>query len=175
MPSVSAFGERDFFALFGLATAFSLDEKELTKRYLALQEQVHPDRYAAKSSIERRLAISAASRLNDAYTTLKDPLARAAYLLSLQGMNVFSETDTAVPEAFLEQQIQWTEALMEADDNSERQQLIDDIMQTRTQTITIAAKSLAAEEWQTAYDAVRQWRYLDKLLQNQGTTNAIAD
>jgi molecular chaperone HscB len=53
-------------------------------------------------------------RINEAYQRLKDPLKRAAYLCELQGAPVNAEHNTAMPAAFLMQQMEWREALDDA-------------------------------------------------------------
>jgi molecular chaperone HscB len=56
-----------------------------------------------------------AVRVNEAYQRLKDPLSRAAYLCQLRGQPVDAERNTAMPAAFLMQQMEWREALEAAD------------------------------------------------------------
>jgi molecular chaperone HscB len=53
-------------------------------------------------------------RINEAYQRLKDPLKRAAYLCELAGAPVRAEDNTAMPAAFLMQQMEWREALEDA-------------------------------------------------------------
>ena len=65
-----------------------------------LQGEVHPDRYAAAGETEQRLALQSSARVNEAYQALKDPVARAQYLLSLHGVDAFDETDTALAIRF---------------------------------------------------------------------------
>src|SRR5689334_3454791 len=84
-------GGADHFARLGLDRGFDVDTAELDRRYFALQRQLHPDRFVAKSPRERAIAQSQAASLNDAYETLKDPLARAVYLLKLGGIEVERE------------------------------------------------------------------------------------
>ena len=52
--------------------------------------------------------------MNEAYRALKDPVERAQYLLSLHGVDAFSETDTSLPFDFLERQLERREAAGEA-------------------------------------------------------------
>lgn len=104
----------DDFTLFGLPQAHALDRAALDERRRDLQAQVHPDRFAAEGAAAQRLAMQWAVRVNEAYQRLKDPISRAAYLCELRGVPVQAERNTAMPAAFLMQQMQWREALEEA-------------------------------------------------------------
>jgi molecular chaperone HscB len=75
----------DHFARLGLGPGFDISEDELSRRYFGLQARLHPDRFATKSARERAISMAQATALNQAYQTLRDPLARASYLLSLSG------------------------------------------------------------------------------------------
>ena len=55
-----------------------------------------------------------ATRANEAYQTLKKPLKRAAYLCELNGVDLQTESNTAMPPDFLMQQMEWREALDDA-------------------------------------------------------------
>ena len=68
-------------------------------------------------------------RVNEAYQRLKDPLTRAAYLCELRGVAVDAERNTAMPQAFLVQQMQWREALEEAGSAADVQALDDQVVQ----------------------------------------------
>ncbi len=104
----------DDFTLFGLPQTQALDRPLLDARRRELQAQVHPDRFASDDAAAQRLAMQWAVRVNEAYQRLKDPLSRAAYLCELRGVPVQAERNTAMPAAFLQQQMQWREALEEA-------------------------------------------------------------
>jgi molecular chaperone HscB len=106
----------DDFTLFDLAPRFALDGAELDERRRALQAQVHPDRFAADGPAAQRLAMQWAVRVNEAYQRLRNPLSRAAYLCTLRGSLVNAEDNTAMPKAFLMQQMLWREELEEAQD-----------------------------------------------------------
>lgn len=77
--------QQDHFALFGLPPAFELDTGDLYRRYRDLQRTLHPDRFAGASAQERRLSVQMAAQLNEAYSVLSQPLARARYLLEFLG------------------------------------------------------------------------------------------
>lgn len=57
---------------------------DLEQRYRALSRQFHPDYFYNASAAERRVSLERSSYLNDAYRTLKNPVARIEYLLKLE-------------------------------------------------------------------------------------------
>ena len=83
---------RNHFELFGLPERFRFDPAVLDRAYHALQGEVHPDRHAGADPAAQRIALQSSARVNEAYRALKDPVARAQYLLSLRGVDGFDET-----------------------------------------------------------------------------------
>jgi molecular chaperone HscB len=108
----------DDFTLFGLPPRHALDRADLDARWRRLQGEVHPDRFVAQGAAAQRIAMQWAVRVNEAYQRLKDPLRRAAYLCELRGVPIDAQRNTAMPAAFLMQQMQWREALDEAADGA---------------------------------------------------------
>ena len=106
--------DSDDFELFDLPRRFALDPSLLDARRRDLQAQVHPDRFVAQGGAAQRIAMQWAVRVNEAYRRLKDPLQRAAYLCKLGGVDIEAENNTAMPTAFLVEQMQWREALDDA-------------------------------------------------------------
>ena len=106
--------DSDDFSLFGLPPQFELDRHALDVQWRRLQAEVHPDRFASEGASSQRVAMQWALRVNEAYQRLKDPLRRAAYLCELRGTPIEAERNTAMPAAFLMQQLAWREALDEA-------------------------------------------------------------
>ena len=117
------------FELFDTEPRFTQDRTALDARWRALQAEVHPDRFASEGTAAQRVAMHWAVRVNEAYQRLKDPLKRAAYLCELNGAAIDAENNTAMPSAFLMQQMGWREALDEAstvdDVNALLQQVVD--------------------------------------------------
>lgn len=101
----------DHFALFGLPRSFRVDRRQLDERYRALQRTVHPDRFVNAGDGERRLAAQQATRINEGYQTLKDPLLRGRYLLELAGIDHHDEHRTTRDTHFLMEQMELREAL----------------------------------------------------------------
>jgi molecular chaperone HscB len=102
---------QNHFELFALPARFAVDAEALEARYHELQREVHPDRFAAAPDSERRVSMQLATRVNEAYRTLKSPLKRAVYILQLRGVDPEFETNTAMPSEFLMEQISWRERI----------------------------------------------------------------
>lgn len=115
----------DDFTLFGLPQRFAQDRAALDACWRALQSKVHPDRFASEGAAAQRLAMQWAVRVNEAYQRLKDPLKRGAYLCELRGAPIQAENNTAMPGAFLMQQMAWRESLDDATDSAAAQALED--------------------------------------------------
>ena len=90
----------DYFTFFDLPRRLRLDESELEKSFYSLSRQFHPDYFMSSSAEERQASIERSSRLNDAYRTLRDPFARARYLLALEG---YKEAEKRAPADLLEE------------------------------------------------------------------------
>lgn len=100
---------KNYFEVFDLPVDYQVDQNELSRRFLAMQKEVHPDRFAGKSDHEKRLSMQWATLVNTANETLKSPLKRAIYMLSLADVNI--EHNPELPPAFLMQQIELREEL----------------------------------------------------------------
>ncbi|WP_428820589.1 Fe-S protein assembly co-chaperone HscB [Microbulbifer sp. MCCC 1A16149] len=97
--------QQNHFEIFGLPVDYAVDRQALAKRYRELQQEFHPDRFAAKSEREQMLSMQYAAQINEANNTLKDPVARAAYLLKLSGVEINPEQTTADGEFLMQQMI----------------------------------------------------------------------
>ena len=104
----------DDFALFGLQQRFAQDRAAIDSRWKELQREAHPDKFAAQGAAAQRVAMQWSVRINEAYQRLKDPLKRAAYICELRGAPINAENNTAMPADFLVEQMEWREALDDA-------------------------------------------------------------
>jgi molecular chaperone HscB len=75
----------DYFALFELPRHLVIDVAALEKDFYLLSRRWHPDRFARAAAEEKQHSLEMTSQLNDAYRTLKEPIARTEYLLALEG------------------------------------------------------------------------------------------
>ncbi len=164
------------FELFGLPVGFDLDEAVLAPRYRELQSATHPDRYAQASAAERRWSVQASGRVNDAWRTLKKPLARATYLLSLHGVDTDAETDTRMDPAFLMEQMELREALADAPTAADPPAALDALRAklgaARRAATAEFSEAAARGDWDAGRHVVRRWQFVDKLLGELGEMEA---
>ena len=165
-----------YFAIFSLPPHLTLDTPALEKSFYALSRRLHPDRFASQSAEAQAAALAESSRLNDAYRTLKDPIARTAYLLSLEGVEMEEQSSSAtatarasgtakkqvVPEDLLEEAF---ELNMQLEEMRAARKMGDDDPQLRRELLaaksTFDAKLAATDadlstlhaQWDTAVDA----------------------
>ena len=88
-----------YFEIFSLPHHLTLDTAALEKSFYALSRKLHPDRFASRPAAEQEAALAASSELNDAYRTLKDPIARTKYLLKLEGIELEEQSSAATATA----------------------------------------------------------------------------
>ncbi len=151
------------FALFGLPERFALDADALDRAYRDLQSHVHPDRFASASAVEQRVALQWATRANEAYRVLRDPLRRATYLCALRGEDPASETSSPMPQDFLVQQLEWREALDDASD-ADTLDALDHALGERRDALAMETASALDEATDVARAAglVRQWMFVER-------------
>lgn len=101
----------NFFELFDLPVTYDVNLNKVQQQYMELQKKVHPDKFTNASDQEKRLSMQRASWINEAQTTLQDPVLRATYLLKLKGLDVNLENETTMDSAFLMQQLEMRERL----------------------------------------------------------------
>jgi molecular chaperone HscB len=157
---------QNHFELFHLPAQYTLDAQALNAAYRAVQAEVHPDRFAAAGDAQKRIAMQWATRVNEAYRTLKDPLARAAYLLHLRGIEVGAEDNTAMEPAFLMQQIEWREQIEDAAaarNSGELERLLAELRAQRLARLTQLGAALDSHADQAASEAVRQLMFIERL------------
>ena len=157
--------DSDDFELFGLQRRFALDRAALDVRWRALQGEVHPDKFAVEGAAAQRVAMQWAVRVNEAYQRLKDPLKRAAYLCELAGEAINAENNTAMPSAFLMQQMAWREALDDARGLQEVQALTDAVTAHRSDAMKRLQTLLDdAHDPRTAAQQVRALMFVERFV-----------
>ncbi|MDY0328937.1 MAG: Fe-S protein assembly co-chaperone HscB [Thiomonas sp.] len=157
---------QSYFALFGLPETFAVDVARLERARLAVQSQVHPDRFASGSDRDKRLAMQWAAQANAAYLTLKNPVQRASYLCERRGVPIQAENNTAMPAEFLLQQMQWRETLddlRQAADPAGLQALQAEVQTQRAERLEAIRQALDEQNApEVAAEQVRALLFLDR-------------
>lgn len=164
----------DHYSLFGIAPRFDLDESALTTAWRDVAARVHPDRFATASPVERRVAMQWAARANEAYRTLRDPLARARYLCEQAGIDLQTETNTAMSPGFLMQQMTWREMLDDARDARATPEGLAafDALHNELEAARAALKRSVSDlidnqrDFAEAGKQVREWMFVEKMAQS---------
>lgn len=158
--------QRNYFELFGLPTQFEVDLALLDQHYRQLQSEVHPDRFVTASANERMQSMQVATQANEAYQTLKNPTARARYLLELNGIETLEESNTAMPADFLMLQMEWREAIDDAtsaNDLSALDSLLDEIRRMAKALIQNLGAQFNEKAYEQASQSVRKLSFIDKI------------
>jgi molecular chaperone HscB len=156
---------QNHFDLFQLPAKFSIDLGALDAAYRDVQGQVHPDRFVNATDAEKRVAMQWATRANEAYQTLKHPQKRAQYMCELAGIDLQTESNTAMPMAFLMQQMAWREALGDAraaKDLDALEALEAEVGQDRKARMAQIGAQIEAGDYEHAAQGVRSLMFLEK-------------
>ena len=124
---------KNYFEIFGLPVKYAVDQELLADRFLDLHKQVHPDRFAAGTDQEKRLAMQWATLVNTAKETLRAPLPRAIYLLGLRGIEL--ETNPILPPEFLMGQVELREDLESIEEREGNIEKLDSFREKMEQAI----------------------------------------
>jgi molecular chaperone HscB len=157
----------DYFALFEMPRQLWIDMGSLEQKFLQLSWKLHPDNFVNASEPERELSLKHSSLLNDAYRTLREPVARVEYLLAIEGERKEGEKKQQAPPELLEEVFELNESL---DELREAKASGDDLA-GRKARLEAAAKSFqekladvdgklqaAAHEWDAALGGDRATR-----------------
>ena len=164
------------FSTFDLPAAFAVDQTQLASRYRDLQAAVHPDRFVNATDAEKRIAMERAVEVNEAYTSLKDPVRRAMHLLSLVNIDGMDEKNTSMPFDFLAEQIEWREALADAklkEDDERLEEMLHELAGMLASLGDTFAAAYQGEHFTVATTLARKMRFVQKLIEE--AESALAD
>jgi len=156
---------QNYFELFRLPQQFEIDTSVLDTNYRKLLAEVHPDKFVNASAAEKMQSMQQATSANEAYQTLKQPTARARYLLQLAGISTDEENNTAMPADFLMAQMEWREAIDDAK-FAKNIAALDDLLQDMRQQARQLQQQVADELGRAPAEAaltVRKLRFIDKV------------
>ncbi len=151
------------FELFAVDRQFAQDRAALDARWKELQREAHPDKFSAQGEAAQRVAMQWSVRINEAYQRLKDPLKRAAYLCELAGAPINAHNNTAMPSAFLMQQMEWREELDDARDETTLSALRENVDAAQRGLIGECATLLDVQhDYPAAVQSVRALMFIEK-------------
>lgn len=154
--------KQNYFELFQLPIGFAIDEADLLVRHRAIIDKVHPDRFAAKSAMEQRLALQWATFANEAFDVLNHPIARAKYLLTLNAPELTGENVRInLPQTFLMQQMEWREALEDGDVEMVR----DEVHAANVKALADLKTACEVKDWHAVQVAIAQNQFIENFLQ----------
>ena len=153
----------DPFARLGVAASFTVDVPALDRAYFSLQRQLHPDRFATQGGRARAFSQQQAAALNDAYEAVKQPVARGAALLRLNGRKAdFDGQGTVDDPALLMEAMEMREALMEAEDAAAVAALVTKADADGKALIGEIASAFEKSDFDTAEQGLLRLRYLER-------------
>src|SRR5215467_1375797 len=100
----------NYFEVFGLPEVLGIDLTSLEKTFHDLSRKYHPDYYTTASASEKTQSVRMTALLNDAYRTLRHPVRRVEYLLSIHGLKA---DGSKVPQSLLMEVFEINEQLEE--------------------------------------------------------------
>ncbi len=157
----------NYFELFGLPTQFHLDGSLLSSQFRELQKRFHPDNFATASERDRLMSVQKTAEINDANQVLKNPISRAEYLLSLNGVELRGEQQTLQDPMFLMEQMELREELEAISESADPESALFDfdskIDKMFKQHIAQVEQELNDKLWDTAADTVRKLKFIAKL------------
>jgi molecular chaperone HscB len=152
----------DYFAMFEIPRKLWIEMSGLEKKFLQLSWKLHPDNYVNATPEEREISLKRSSELNDAYRTLREPVARVEYLLAIEGARVEGKSKQQVPPELLEEVFELNESLDElrearaaSGDTSALKQRLESAQKNFQAKLEEVDGELqgAAKEWDAAVDA----------------------
>lgn len=160
----------NYFQIFTLDVKFNIDLNKLTEVYQTLQKTVHPDRFAHGSSQEKLLSVQKSTLINDAYQTLKNPLKRGEYMLTLRNVSMPNEQSSFSDNAFLMRQMELREMLSEIKHSDNVDSAIFEITQILEEEFKALFKNMqlqlnenTEESNKLACDNLRKLKFYQKL------------
>ncbi len=156
----------NYFELYNLPAQFEIDLDKLKQHYQTLQKLTHPDKFASASEQQKRMYLTKNSQVNDAYSVLRMPVARGEHLLELRGIELANEQDTVGDVGFLMEQMEWREALEDADSIKVLEQLVADnhktIQKQEYEIAQLLLKNTESDNHEAAQE-LRKMKFMIKL------------
>lgn len=157
---------QNYFEIFSQPVSTEPDVNLLKEKNRELQQEVHPDRFANSSDAEKRQAMQITSLVNEAFETLKNPVSRLQYMLTLKGVDMNGETDTAMDGVFLMEQMELREEIADVKRQENPLDVLDEMTsELRTKSANLIAgfgQRFENDELDSGREIVRKLQFLNK-------------
>ncbi|CAK9830857.1 Iron-sulfur cluster co-chaperone protein HscB [Anthophora retusa] len=152
-----------YFDIMGISKSYDVKFLEIQKKYRELQKQLHPDKFSNKSKKEKQLSDILSSLVNEAYSTLINPLKRGLYMLKLNGITISEETDNVHAE-FLMEIMEKNEEIEDAGDDEEKIKKLMQKNETVLNSLTMKiANAFKQNDIKEAEVLLIQMKYYDSI------------
>jgi molecular chaperone HscB len=92
----------NYFELYNLAEKPVVDKAFVSKKYIELQKQYHPDFFTQESETDREDALAKSAAINKAYNIFSNKEKTIEYFLQLKGIIVSDEKYNLPPDFLME-------------------------------------------------------------------------
>jgi molecular chaperone HscB len=163
----------NYFELFGLPIGFQVDTKQLRAAFMEIQKASHPDKFAQGSTDEQEAALEQSSLANKGFTLLNQKERILPYVLELLGIMTPDEKYALEPD-FLMEMMDLNEAWMDAEDDSDKQAIIQQVEQIKkaiyapiqTYMEMDQVDTISQEAMLQIKDYYYKKKYLDRILED---------
>ncbi|MCW8934177.1 MAG: Fe-S protein assembly co-chaperone HscB [Gammaproteobacteria bacterium] len=156
----------NYFEIFSQPVTTEPDVNLLKQKNRELQQQAHPDKFANSSDADKRLAMQKTSLINEAFETLKKPVSRLQYMLTLKGVDMNGETDTSMDGAFLMEQMELRESISEVRNQAEPLDVLATMLadlKSKAKNLTIEfSESYELDDLEKSREIVRKLQFISK-------------
>ncbi|MCC8397822.1 MAG: co-chaperone HscB [Rickettsia endosymbiont of Labidopullus appendiculatus] len=155
----------NYFELLDIEKKYDIDLSILERQYFAMQLKYHPDKTNSNTEKQKNLTISI--EVNKAYSTLKDDLARAEYLLLLNNIVL---DDITIRQGISKEQLNvvWSELeLVETtEDLTKLEHMLNNKIFEKEQLTKSLTTAFQDHNMQDAIDSTIRFKYLKNLINN---------
>jgi molecular chaperone HscB len=163
----------NYFELFGLPIGFQVDTKQLRAAFMEIQKASHPDKFAQGSADEQETALEQSSLANKGFTLLNQKELILPYVLELLDIMTPDEKYALEPD-FLMEMMDLNEAWMDAEEDSAKQAIIDQVAQIKkaiyapiqTYMEMDQVDTISQEAMLQIKDYYYKKKYLDRILED---------
>ncbi len=162
----------NYFELFGLPIAFKTDTNQLRAAFMQIQRASHPDKFAQGTEAEQEIALEQSALANKGFSLLNNPALILPYVLEITG-HIQADEKYNLDPAFLMEMMDLNEAWMDADTESDKQAILNQINTLKNDIFSPIQAHLEARAIDIPQEAMLQIKdyyykkkYLDRILED---------